>query len=307
MASYADLTIATTIHNNVDRWMEMARSFEQKVGLVAEIIVVDDASVLRASVTGLRSPLRLLRNNSARGFCAASDQALREVHTPFALLIDADITFLPGDFRAAYDSFKSLPQLAWSNFRQVSADGTPGSSSEDVIPPAFIYGLGNQVTGRWLERKRRKLSPRPLNERIDSVPIAHSSSAFVRMNAFREVAGFDHRFWQCQSDNDLCMRLTRTGWQVGVDRLYTVRHDGIGGRTGGLARVYDLYRGKLLFYEAHDVDSRLYLRVLLATRHFFEALVLYLREKKTDAHLSPGFRLRLALNALRGYPRRNSP
>src|ERR1700722_18202433 len=108
MSSYPDLTIATTIHNNLDRWMEMALSFERESGLPAEIVAVDDASSSPIVISGLQSPLRLLRNDIARGFGAASDQALREVKTPFAFLLDADITFLPGDFRAAFDSFKSL-------------------------------------------------------------------------------------------------------------------------------------------------------------------------------------------------------
>ncbi|MCE0499234.1 MAG: glycosyltransferase [Methylacidiphilales bacterium] len=308
MSSYPDLTIASTIHNNLDRWMEMARSFEREAGgLPAEIIAVDDASTTPATITGLQSPLCLLRNDTARGFCAASDQALREVKTPFALLVDADITFLPGDFRVAFDSFKSLPKLAWSNFRQIAATGTPGSSCEDVIPPAWIYALGNQIAERWRDCQRRKLRPHPLNDRIESVLIAHSSSALVRMIALHEINGFDLRYWQCQSDNDLCMRLTRAGWLVGVDHLYTVRHDGIGGRTGGLSRIHDLYRGKLLFYETHDPNSRLYLRLLLALRHLLEVVLLLFRRSDRGNHLSPAFRFKLAVDALRGYPRRNSP
>jgi GT2 family glycosyltransferase len=307
LPSYPDLTIATTLHNNLDRWLEMARSFEREAGLVAEVIAVDDASELPAAVTGLHSPLRLIRNEAARGFAAASDQALREVKTPFALLLDADITFLPGDFRAAFDSFKSLPRLAWSNFRQINAAGAPGGSCEEIVPPARIYALGNQAAGRWLDRQRRAHRPRPLNDRIESVPIAHSSSALVRMSALREIDGFDLRYWQCQSDNDLCRRLTKAGWKVGIDRHYTVRHDGIGGRTGGLDRIYDLYHGKLLFYETHEPNSRLYLRPLLALRHLLEAALLLLRRGDLPGHLRPAFRLRLALNALRGYPRHDSP
>ncbi|HUB67506.1 MAG TPA: glycosyltransferase [Candidatus Methylacidiphilales bacterium] len=307
MSVYPDLTIATTLHNNLDRWMEMASSFEREAGLPAEIVAVDDASAIPAVISGLQSPVRIFRNETARGFCAASDQALREVKTPFAFLLDADITFLPGDFRAAFDSFKSVPQLAWSNFQQISAAGTPGSSCENVIAPAWIYALGNQITGRWLNRAQRRLHPRPINDRIENVPIAHSSSALVRMNALREIDGFDLRYWQCQSDNDLCLRLTQAGWLAGVDRLYTVRHDGVGGRTGGLRRIYDLYRGKLLFYETHDHNSRLYLRLFLALRHLLEALALLFRHGESKDHLRPSFRLQLALCAVRGYPRNASP
>ncbi len=302
MESYPDLTLATTIHNNVERWMEMATSFEKEVGLPAEIVVVDDASTLPAKIEGLQSGVRLLRNEKARGFGGASDQALREVKTPFALLLDADITFLPGDFRAAFEAFKAQPRLAWSNFQQVSLEGHRGGSSEDVIPPAWIYGLGNQVVGRWLKWKEKSRQPMALSDRQIAVTIAHSSSALVRMQPFLEIGGFDFRFWQCQSDNDVCLRLGRAGWQVGVDQVYTVRHDGIGGKTGGRNRIYDLYRGKLLFYETHQPASQFYLRPLLALRHLLEAFVACFRRGTREDHLRPAFRLQLAAAALSGYP-----
>ncbi len=302
MDSFPDLTIATTIHNNLERWLEMAASFEREVGLPAEIVVVDDASAQPAVLAGLQSRARLLRNDRARGFGGASDQALREVKTPFALLLDADITFLPGDFRAAFEAFKAQPGLAWSNFQQISPDGNQGSSVEEIIAPAWIYGLGNQVAQRWLDWKKRSLQLPVLGDRIAVVPVAHSSSALVRMQAFREIGGFDHRFWQCQSDNDVCLRLGRAGWKVGVDRVYAVRHDGVGGRTGGARRVYDLYRGKLLMYEIHRPFSRFYLRPLLALRHLAEALVASVRPAPKEEHLSAAFRRRLAASALRGYP-----
>ena len=302
MDSFPELTIATTIHDNVDRWMEMATSFEKEVGYPCEIVVVDDASVTPAVISGLRSPIRLMRNETARGFGGASDQALREVKTPFAFLIDADITFLPGDFQAAFAAFKAHPSLAWSNFQQVSMEGQPGSSIEEVLPPAFIYGLGNQISQRWVRWKEHSLNPPALSDRLIGVPVAHSSSTLVRMEAFREINGFDLRFWQCQSDNDVCFRLADAGWKVGVDRHYTVRHDGIGGRTGGKKRVYDLYRGKLLLYETHQPASRLYLRPLLALRHSLEAIAASFFLQKAPEHRRAEFRWQLARGALRGYP-----
>jgi GT2 family glycosyltransferase len=245
--------------------------------------------------------VRLLRNEKARGFGMASDQALRAVRTQLALLVDADITFLPGDFAAALAAFRAEARLGWSNFQQVSAEGKPGASSEVLIAPAWVYALGNAAVGRWERGRMRSYRPEMLGERIAAVPVAHSSSALVRMEAFREVDGFDARFWQCQADNDFCLRLARAGWKVGVDQVYTVRHDGIGGKTGGAARVWDLYRGKLLFYETHRPGCRVYLRPMLAARHLAEAGVAALRRGPRAEHVRAAFRLRLAAGVWRGY------
>jgi GT2 family glycosyltransferase len=300
---YPDLSLATTIHNNLERWMEMALSFERHVGTVAEIIVVDDGSTLPAAIKGLRSPVRLLRNDSPHGFCAASDEALREVKTPFAFLLDADITFLPGDFHNAFSGFKAIPRLAWSNFQQIGASGRVGSPSEDRLPPPWIYALGNQIQGRWADWKMHTVRSRWLSGRIKGVTIAHSSSTLVRMAAFRHIGGFDRRFWQCESDNDVCLRLRRAGWKVGVDQIYTLRHDGIGGRIGGKKRIYDLYRSRLMLYEIHRPFSRIYLRLLLGVRHLLEAAAATVVRRRGAEHLDPHFRFRLASAAFRGYPK----
>lgn len=300
---YPDLSLATTIHNNVERWLEMALSFERHVGTVAEIVVIDDGSRIPARIEGLRSPVRLIRNEPAQGFCAASDQALGEVKTPYGFLLDADITFLPGNFTQAYDAFKSSRKLAWSNFQQIGASGQIGSPSEDRLPPAWVYALGNQVQWRWSKWKARTVKSEWLNGRIKGVAIAHSSSTLVRIQAFREIGGFDHRFWQCESDNDVCLRLRQAGWKVGVDQIYTLRHDGIGGRTGGMKRIYDLYRSRLMIYETHRPSSRVYLRVLLGLRHLLEGMAAAILSRKRDDHLSPDFRFRLASAAFKGYPK----
>ena len=299
---YPDLSVATTIHNNRDRWMEMATSFERHVGTVAEFVVIDDGSREPVKIWGLRSPVRLIRHDAAQGFCGASDKALAEVTTPFAFLLDADVTFLPGDFGHAFAAFKAIPRLAWSNFQQIGSSGEVASPSEDRLPPAWVYAMGNQVQWRWSQWKARTVRSQWLSGRIKGVTIAHSSSTLVRMKAFRDIGGFDRRFWQCESDNDLCLRLRRARWKVGVDQVYTLRHDGIGGRTGGMKRVYDLYRSRLMIYEIHRPSSRAYLRSLLGVRHLVEGAASVVVRRRAE-HLSPKFRFRLASAAFKGYPK----
>jgi len=303
--AFANLTLASTIHNNIVRWIEMAISFETHVGIPHEIVVVDDGSVEPVLINGLKSKVRLIRNPVALGFCAASALALNSVSTPFGLLVDADITFLPGDFAKAFACFQTTAKAAWCNFSQIDREGYIGSSIDRVIPPAWCFGLGNQVTELWAKMKNKSAAVTDANA-IERVPIAHSSSALVRMAAYESVGGFDLRYWQCQSDNDLCQRFTKRGWSVGFYRGYCVIHDGIGGKTGGLPRVYDLYRGKLMFYETHYPWSRIYLRPLLALRHLAEAFALLVRPRQGD-HLRPAWRLALAWLVFRAYPPQSSP
>jgi N-acetylglucosaminyl-diphospho-decaprenol L-rhamnosyltransferase len=269
MKRFDDLTLATTVHDNVGMCVDMLRSFETNVGSAAGIIAVDDASEFPPQFPSFDSPVFTLRNETAVGFCRAADQALREVQTKYALLVDADVLFEPGYFEGGYNEFKRN-NWAWVNFGQTSFEGVPQNSYEHPLMPPWVFAAGNQVFAAW-QKLQRAPKPAP-GERIAPVDAAHSSCALVNMEAFRAVGGFDLAYAQCQSDVDLSLRLRERGYRVGVDLGYTVKHHGAGGKSGQVARVHDLYRARLRLYERAWPRSRSYLRPLLFVRHALELI-----------------------------------
>jgi GT2 family glycosyltransferase len=297
MTRFDDLTIATTAHNNEQMSAGMLRSFEANLGTAAEIVVVDDVSAQPYRAPTLASPLRVIRTKQAHGFCRASDVALRAVRTRYALLVDADVLFEPGDFAGGYAEFQK-GNWAWVNFRQTNFQGLPQSAYEQPLMPPWIFAAGNQAFKIW-EKFQRPPEPTP-DARIVEVEAAHSSCTLVNMAAFRAAGGFDPWYWQCQSDTDLSLRLRKTGQRVGIDFGYCVKHEGAGGKTGGAARVLDLYRSRVHLYEHFHPASRLYLRPLLLVRHALElawfAPVALFKNK-------PRFRTRVEMlkGVLKGY------
>jgi N-acetylglucosaminyl-diphospho-decaprenol L-rhamnosyltransferase len=267
MTRFEELTLATTAHNNEKMSAEMLRSFEAHLGTVVEVVVVDDGSTAPYSAPVLRSPVRVIRTEQAQGFCHASDVALRAVQTKYALLVDADVVFEPGDFAGGYAEFQK-ENWAWINFRQTNFQGQPQGAYEQPMMPPWIFAAGNQALKLW-EKFQRAPESTP-ESRIAEVEAAHSSCTLVNMEAFRAIGGFDRWYWQCQSDIDLSLRLRRAGQRVGIDFGYCVKHEGAGGKTGGSARVLDLYRARVHLYEHFHPSSRLYLRPLLFVRHLFE-------------------------------------
>jgi len=267
MNRFEDLTLVTTAHNNAEMCVAMLKSFEENVGCAAELVVVDDASSAPLSLPVLTAPVRLQRNASSLGFCKASDLAVRAAKTAFALLVDADVLFQKGDFQGGYDEFRR-DHWAWVNFRQVSFQGQAQDAYEQPLMPPIVFAAGNQFFSWW---QRGQSKPQPAaGRRIAPVEAAHSSSTLINMEAFRAVGGFDPWYWQCQSDVDLSLRLRRAGYKVGVDLGYQVQHEGAGGRTGGSARVMDLYRSRIHLYEHAFPASRFYLRPALFLRHLAE-------------------------------------
>ena len=270
MTRFDDLTIATTAHNNARMCAEMLQSFEEHVGQVAEIVIVDDRSEPPLTSPLSSSPIRVIRTEAALGFCKASDMALRAVETKFALLVDADVLFQPGDFAGGFSEFRK-GAWAWVNFQQVSFQGQTQASYEQPLMPPWVFAAGNQLFSRWqkLHRVPGSIEKGP---RIVPVEAVHSSCTLVDMKAFHAVGGFDPWYWQCQSDVDLSLRLRKKGYGVGVDLGYEVKHDGAGGKSGDPKRVLDLYRARVHLYEESYPLSRIYLRPLLFLRHLAEVV-----------------------------------
>jgi N-acetylglucosaminyl-diphospho-decaprenol L-rhamnosyltransferase len=297
MKEFDDLTLATTAHNNCAASETMLRSFEEHLGRVAQVIVVDDASDLPCRPPVLASPLRPISTDTALGFCKASTLALNEVRTPFALLVDADVLFPPGDFAGGYAEFKS-GNWAWVNFRQKSFQDSPQDAYEEPLMPPWVFAAGNQIFS-WWRQLQKEPTPAP-GRRIASAQVVHSSCTLVRMDAFRAVGGFDPWYWQCQSDVDLSLRLGKAGYGVGVDLGYEVKHEGAGGRNGGSARVLDLYRARVHLYENAYPGSRFYLRPMLFVRHLAEILWFgMIRLFKKDPRLEG--RIEMLKGVLQGY------
>ena len=267
MTHFSDLTLATTTHNNYQMLADMLTSFETHLGTVDKIVIVDDGSRRPCALPPVSSGVRLIRNELAHGFCQASDMALGAVRTKYALLVDADILFEPGDFAGGFAEFRN-GNWAWVNFRQTNFQGQPQSGYDQRLMPPWVFAVGNQGLRLWQKFQR---APAPsAGQRIIEVEAVHSSCTLVNMEAFRAIEGFDHWYWQCESDIDVSLRLRKAGWRVGVDLGYTVKHEGAGGKTGGISRVLDLYRSRLHLYENFYPTSRFYLRPVLFVRHLIE-------------------------------------
>jgi N-acetylglucosaminyl-diphospho-decaprenol L-rhamnosyltransferase len=305
-ASLFNLTIASTVHNNVDMSRKMLQSFLTLVGIPAEIVLVDDASFPLVKESDYGFPVRILRNDQAAGFCNASDRALREVRTDFALLVDADVLFLEGDFAGGLAAFCEEKTAAWCVFREIDSGGRPQSSFATRIPPALLFGLGNQATALWEHIAVPEARP-TIRGRLAPVTVAHSSCTMVNMTAFRAIGGFDPWYWQCESDLDLSLRFTQRGYMVAADLGYTVCHEGAGGKTGGTKRTLDLYRARLHLYEKFHPTSRIYLRMLLWFRHLFETLYFIFSKRLLgrDCAAQQALRIVMLRTVFHGYNERN--
>ena len=224
---------------------------------VARIIVVDNASN-DDSLKGLDSPgvpLDIVRNADNRGFAAACNQGAARGESEFALFLNPDTEVYPDALRAL-GRFLNSPAAEGVGICggcMVDERGRPAISCSRF--PSLRIFLG-KMTG--LDRLLPTVFPphhlRP-EETAASGPVDQVIGAFflLRRSLFRELGGFDERYFLYFEETDLALRARRRGWGSYYVAQARVHH------TGGVSSA-QLGGGRL----RHSLCSR----CLYAFRHW---------------------------------------
>jgi N-acetylglucosaminyl-diphospho-decaprenol L-rhamnosyltransferase len=151
-------------------------------------------------------PVEVIHNARPRGFGANHNTAFGRHTAPWFLVMNPDV-------RIDHDVLSSLLSRA---------ERTAGVLAPRVQEPCRVgpepYRM--LVTPAELVRRRR----------MDHTPPAFPSwmagmFLLVRSDAYRELRGFDERFFMYCEDVDLCVRLQLAGWKLQVATDSVVLHD----------------------------------------------------------------------------------
>jgi len=182
------------------------------------VIVVDnstnlDPGLLDPAMTTLRSPDNLGFGAGANAGVAAVDP---DGDCSMYVVLNNDSMIRPGFLAAAARAI------------EVGVGAAGGVVFTAMAEPSLWYAGGgvNFLTGTVWQRKSEPASRR----RRDVGFIPATALAFSPV-AWREVNGFDPRFFLYNEDLDLCLRLRRAGWRLVFEPDMCAVHD-LGGTTG---------------------------------------------------------------------------
>src|SRR5215213_5032537 len=182
----------------------------------ASVVVVDttpDPSAVRALLRRFAGAKPLEMPN--HGYGAALNAGLRLTDTPYALLLNADTIVRPGGTRSLAAFLDAHPRAAVVGPLIVAPDGSRERSAFRFPTPAMVL---LQESGL-----HRLLRDGTAIRRTDWVL---GAALAVRRTALHAVGGFDESFFLYNEEVDLCVRLTRGGWDVVYAPIATVEHVG---------------------------------------------------------------------------------
>ncbi len=242
------ISVIIVNHNGGDHIKQCLESLGNQ-GRELEVLLVDNAST-DGSLALVRQqfPLvRVLKQEANLGFSAANNLAAANAQGDALLLLNADAWLEEGalDLLArALDRDSRLALAAPCLFYPGGGRQFCWSPARGVVGEA-LQQLRNSFEGRsWAHGRLAWVAGRVAGRNWYT-----AACVLVRTAAFREVGGFDERFFMYFEDVDLCIRLEKAGWRLGREPRAVACH------AGGFARnaeVDDLYRpSQLRYYRLH--------------------------------------------------------
>jgi len=222
----------------------------------ARVIVVDNAST-DDSLTDLPDApftLRLIRNDTNRGFAAACNQGAAAGDAPFLLFLNPDMVVEPGALAAtvAYMERPGHDHVAACGIQLVDEDGNVARTCSRSPRPFDVFGR-TLLLDRFLPRLVR---PHFLVEwdHAETRPVEQVIGAYlmVRRRVFEELHGFDERFFVYYEEVDLAVRTAAAGYQLHYLAHVRSTHTGTG-TTDAIRATRQFYvsRSRLAYARKH--------------------------------------------------------
>jgi N-acetylglucosaminyl-diphospho-decaprenol L-rhamnosyltransferase len=231
-----DVSVVIVLYNTADLIVPCLRSVLESRGASLEVFVVDNASSDGgAGIVRERFPsVHLVENTLNRGFGAASNQALDRCAGRYIVLLNPDTEVTP----------RALRQMA---------DGMDASPRVGLAGPAVRNPDGTRQDSVSLNYPGQKRSSGEVSGLPGKIACVLGACQIVRAALMRELGGFDEEFFLYGEDQDLCLRIRKKGYEIGlIDPAVILHH---GGKSERGTPPVEVWRKKTLaeylFYRKH--------------------------------------------------------
>ncbi|MEP6908398.1 MAG: glycosyltransferase family 2 protein, partial [Pseudoxanthomonas sp.] len=160
---------------------------------------------------------RLIERCDNIGFGSANNQAMEQVRTPFALLLNPDCSIDPADLSILMDTLERYP--------------TAGA----IAPQSRrANGVAQRCFRQAFYEVPRNKGPYQIAGGTCCAGWLHGCCLLLRTEAFKRIDGFDENFFLYYEDDDLCLRLQRAGFACLFEPRAGARHLGGASSTSSL-------------------------------------------------------------------------
>ncbi len=237
-----DLSVIIVNYNTKDYLKGCLKSVSEQSGIRFETFVVDNASqdCSRHMIEQEFPWVKLLANDQNLGFARANNQALKLCKGKYIYFLNPDTKVEPGCFKTMIAFMDKNPHVGLSGTKILFPDRSLHPSVGHEYPSesharAALKGLPGNIA--WV-LGASMISPRQVIESLD---------------------GFDATFFLYGEEQDLCLRIRKSGKDIGYIEGAVVVHWGGKSERGNLpAEIWSKkIKAEYLFYRKHYPEKAL--------------------------------------------------
>jgi len=264
-----DLSVLIVTYNSERLINELLKHLQVEFGrergcMCAEVVVVDNASRdSTAELVRTEHPwVKLISSNENLGFAAGNNLAAKHATGRQLLLLNPDAMPQPGCLRRGIELMDRSPGIGLGGGELLGEDGIrqPSARMFPTLRDEFftLSGLAARFPQSHLfARLDRRWADPDVDAVVDWIPGAF---VFIPSQIFRQLDGFDERFFMYYEEVDLCRRLSANGYtiqywptlkavHIGGASAKTVEHARVS-RTGSQLESWRM-RSALQYYRKH--------------------------------------------------------
>lgn len=231
-----DISVIIVSYNTADLTLACLESVLASQRVNCDVFVVDNASRDNSvEIIRKRFPtVKVIANDSNRGFGAANNQALREAAGEYIIFLNPDTTVEPGSIFKMVSFMNAHPQVGLAGPKVLNPDGTR-QDSVSYRYPGHRYGAAD------------------LGVLPGEIACILGACLIASADLLRKLGGFDEDFFLYGEDQDLSLRIRKHGLEIGfIEDAVIMHHGGQSERDTLPAEVVrKKIRAEYLFYSKH--------------------------------------------------------
>ncbi|MDR3617375.1 MAG: glycosyltransferase family 2 protein [Candidatus Obscuribacterales bacterium] len=229
-----------------------------------EVFLVDNDSADGSSemVAENFPQVKLIANDTNRGFAAANNQAMNIATGEFVVLLNPDTVVHPGGLKHLIEFMNTHPEAGIVAPQLLNSDGTIQRSCRQF--PTFLgmlyelLGLSRIFPDKEIFRQYKMLDWE--HDDIRQVDQPEGACLLVRRKVIDEVGTLDEGFFMLFEEVDWCYRIKEKGWQIWFTTAAQVTHHyGQSIKQVKARMILSSHRGLYRFWRKHYRAGRWYL------------------------------------------------
>lgn len=252
----AELSVIIVSYNTREMTLKAIETlYEHASDIDLQVIVWDNDSKDGTcdAIADAYPQVELHRSTENLGFAAGNNRAAEGATGEWLLLLNSDTEVLPGSIQNLLAFAKAHPEAGIVGGKTIFADGSLNATScfnRMTVWSLLSYSVGlSMIMPNSPFNPERSVSTRM--DRVQQVDIVTGCFFLLKTELWRELGGFDLRYFMYAEETDLCLRAGKRGYKPMVTPEATIIHHGGASAISSGVKQQQSYRGKATIIRDH--------------------------------------------------------